>query len=48
MFASIFGHDELPKQVERVLLMAEKFPLALIAIVDLTAVRSVISELDHM
>lgn len=38
MFDSIFGLEDLPKQVERVLLMAERFPLALLAIVELTEV----------
>lgn len=43
MYPSVFGVADasLPKQVERILLMAEKFPLALLCIVDLTAVRVV-------
>lgn len=38
MFDSIFSADDLAKQVERVLMMAEKYPLALITIVEVTGV----------
>jgi hypothetical protein len=41
MIKSVFPDVPLPQQVERILLMASKFPLPLLTMVDLMSVKQI-------